>query len=376
VICTYGDAVTSVQVLLQGKFVEAVIMAIVLDAFASYISHLLKQVAEQELGMLLGVSHDIDKMGDKLHDLKNFLADAERRRITDKSVQGWVNDLKRVMYDATNIIDLCQLKAMERGRPSAANMKCFNHLLFCLQNPLYAHDIGSRIKSLNDRLDTINERSATFRFANLGSYEDRGNKVAMNGNKDRETSGELDLSGVVGEKIEEDTRRLVEIMLKQKGGNKNNVMVVAIVGVGGIGKTTLAQKVFNDEAIRSEFDKKIWLSVNQEFDKAELLRTAITLAEGDHRGEKALAVLQPTLTATLKANKILLVMDDVWNQKAWEDALKIPLVNAAAPGSCILITTRYESVARGMTAVEPYHHIAKLKDEDAWSLLKKQVLSK
>lgn len=122
-------------------------MAIVLDAFASYISHLLKQVAEKELGMLLGVHHEIHKMGDKLHDLTNFLADAERRRITDKSVQAWVNELKRVMYDAANILDLCQLKAMEQG-PSASGMKCFNPLLFCLQNPLYAHDIGSRIKSL------------------------------------------------------------------------------------------------------------------------------------------------------------------------------------------------------------------------------------
>uniref|UniRef100_A0ACD5UY43 Uncharacterized protein n=1 Tax=Avena sativa TaxID=4498 RepID=A0ACD5UY43_AVESA len=349
-------------------------MAIVLDAFASYISHLLKKVAEEELGMLLGVHHEIHKMGDRLHDLKNFLADAERRRITDKSVQGWVDELKRVMYDATNIIDLCQLKAMEQGPSSSAGMKCFNPLLFCLQNPLFAHDIGSRIKSLNHRLGAIKERSATFRFANLGSYEDRGNMVAVNGNNDRETSGEIDLSGVVGEKIEEDTRRLVEIMLTQKGGN-SNVMVVAIVGAGGIGKTTLAQKVFNDEAIRSEFDKKIWLSVNQEFNKAELLRTAITLAKGDHRGEKALAVLQPTLTSTLKANKILLVMDDVWNHRAWEDVLKIPLVNAAAPGSRVLITTRYDSVARGMTAMEPYHNIDKLEDEDAWSLLKKQVVS-
>ncbi|KAM0916691.1 hypothetical protein ACQ4PT_010032 [Festuca glaucescens] len=349
-------------------------MAIVLAAFASYISHLITQVVEKELGMLLGVHHEIQQMGVKLHDLTNFLADADRRRITDKRVQAWVNELKRVMYDAANILDLCQLKAMEQGPPSAACMKCFNPLVFCLRNPLYAHDIGSRIKSLNQRLDTINARSATFNFANLGSYEDRGNMVAVNGNNDRETSGELDLSGVVGEKIEEQTRRLVEIMLTQRRGN-SNVTVVAIVGVGGIGKTTLAQKVFNDEAIRSEFDKKIWLSVNQEFDKAELLRTAITLAGGDHRGEKALAVLQPALTATLKANKILLVMDDVWNQRAWEVVLKIPLVNAAAPGSCILITTRYETVARGMTAEEPYHHIDKLEDEDAWSLLKKQVIS-
>uniref|UniRef100_A0A453Q769 NB-ARC domain-containing protein n=1 Tax=Aegilops tauschii subsp. strangulata TaxID=200361 RepID=A0A453Q769_AEGTS len=97
----------------------------------------------------------------------------------------------------------------------------------------------------------------------------------------RETSWELDRSGVVGEKIKEDTRALVEIMVRRpevetSNTDNNRVMVFAIVGVGGIGKTTLAQKVFNDEAINANFDTKIWLSVNQGFDKVELLRTAIT----------------------------------------------------------------------------------------------------
>uniref|UniRef100_A0ACD6AM54 Uncharacterized protein n=1 Tax=Avena sativa TaxID=4498 RepID=A0ACD6AM54_AVESA len=68
-------------------------------------------------------------------------------------------------------------------------------------------------------------------------------------------------------------------------------------------------------------------------------------------------------------------MDDVWNHEAWECVLKTPLVNASASGSRILVTTRDERVARGMKVVLPYHHIDKLKDEDAWSLLHKQVVS-
>ena len=174
-------------------------MAMVLDAFASYITDYLKQVVQDELGTMLGVSGEIDKLGNKLQDLKNFLADADRRNITDKSVQEWVGQLKRAMYEAADILDLCQLKAMERG-PSSVNAGCFNPLLFCMRNPFHAREIGTRIKALNKRLDTIKERSAAFSFINLGSYEDRRSKVhgSHSMNKRRETSGEFDRSAVVG----------------------------------------------------------------------------------------------------------------------------------------------------------------------------------
>ncbi|KAF8762256.1 hypothetical protein HU200_009643 [Digitaria exilis] len=90
-------------------------MAAVLDALASYVQNMLIEMAKEELHMLLGVSQEIVKMDVKLRDLKNFLADADRRNITDLSVQEWVRELRNAMYDATNILDMCQVKAMEQG---------------------------------------------------------------------------------------------------------------------------------------------------------------------------------------------------------------------------------------------------------------------
>ncbi|KAK1625835.1 hypothetical protein QYE76_000150 [Lolium multiflorum] len=66
-------------------------------------------------------------------------------------------------------------------------------------------------------------------------------------------------------------------------------------------------------------------------------------------------------------------MDDVWDHGAWEGVLKIPLVNAAASYSRVIITTRDEGVARRMRATWPYHHVDTLTPDDAWSLLKKQL---
>ncbi|CAD6258017.1 unnamed protein product [Miscanthus lutarioriparius] len=171
-------------------------MVAVLAVLASYIQHMLVNMAKEEVHILLGVTWEIDKMGVRLGDLKNFLTDADRRNITDLSVKAWVGELRDAMYDATNILDLCQLKAMEQGR--SRDMGCFNPLLFCMRTPLHAHDIGNRIKNLSKRLDDIKARDASFNFINLGSYEDDESMKASFGSSTRESSGSLDGSRLVG----------------------------------------------------------------------------------------------------------------------------------------------------------------------------------
>jgi hypothetical protein len=346
-------------------------MAMVLDAFASYVQNMLTEMARDEVQMLFGVSGEIEKMETNLKDLKNFLADADRRNITDHSVQSWVGELRDAMYEATNILDICQLKAMERGKSQDAG--CLNPVLFCMRNPLHAHKIGSRIKNLNQRLEGIRKRSMGFGFIHLSSYEDHRRRVPSSSHARGETSGELDESSLVGEKIEEDTRNLVEMITTEDKNNK--ITIFTIVGVGGIGKTTLAQKIFNHDVIQQQFPKKIWLSVNQDFNPIELLRRAVIEAGGDHQSAGNMrTALERALKDALNGEKFLLVMDDVWDSRTWEGVLKTTLVNAALANGCrVLVTTRHDAVARGMMAKNPYHHVDKLVPEDAWLLLKKQV---
>nr|XP_025877894.1 disease resistance RPP13-like protein 4 isoform X5 [Oryza sativa Japonica Group] len=352
---------------------RSALMAVVLEALASNLSNVLAKMARKEVGMLLGISDKIDSLRVRLDGLKEFLADAERRRITDLHVQGWVKELKDAMYDATDILELCQLKAMDQD-----SRRSNNPSLLSLRNPLNAHHIGSRIMALNQRLDGIKQRAEQFSFIKLDRYGDCSRTAQGHGL--RRTTPELDRSGVVGNKIEQDTRRLVELLTREEeeasaASISSNVRVVAIVGVGGIGKTTLAQNIFNHQDIKEKFDKIIWLSINQEFSDPELVRTAITGAGGEHSGHQELSLLQPILREAISGKKIFLVMDDMWSVHAWNNSLRIPLVNSAAQGSWVLITTRDERVAREMKAIQPYHRVDILSRQDAWLLLKKQMAS-
>ncbi|KAF0896601.1 hypothetical protein E2562_026304 [Oryza meyeriana var. granulata] len=343
-------------------------MAIVLDAFVSYLSDLVIQVAKDQVGLLLGVSDEIGKLDEKLQFLKDYLADAEKKRITDNHVEGWVRKLKGIMYDATDILELCQLKAMEQG--ASVDLGCCNPLLFCLRNPLFAHNIASRIKKLNQSLDSICRTSAEFKFMKLEAYQDRRTASQL---ISRTTSPVLERSGVVGEKIEEDTSAIVKMLTEEWNAVHagNNVLLLALVGVGGIGKTTLAKKVFNEETVQEKFDEKIWLSVTQKFNQADLLRTAIVTTGGDHCGSHDRSMLEPILVNAIKGKKFFLVLDDLWTERAWNDFLCVPFSHGGH-GSRVIVTTRDDRIAKGVKAMY-IHRVNKLGSDDAWSLLKQQV---
>jgi len=84
-------------------------MAAILDAMGPYVMELIANMATEEVKMLLGISGDIEKLENNMESIKCFLADAERKCITEWSVQRWVQKLKNAMYDANDILDLCQI---------------------------------------------------------------------------------------------------------------------------------------------------------------------------------------------------------------------------------------------------------------------------
>ncbi|XP_064998385.1 putative disease resistance RPP13-like protein 1 isoform X1 [Musa acuminata AAA Group] len=176
-------------------------------------------------------------------------------------------------------------------------------------------------------------------------------------------------SDMVGEQLEDDAMALMKQLTKQDPSK--NVVVLAIVGIGGIGKTTLAKKVFNDGKIKASFRTTIWVCVSQKFSETDLLRNIVTGAGGSHGGEQSRSQLEPAVERLLRGNKFLLVLDDVWGAQIWEDLLRNPLQGGAA-GSRVLVTTRNAGIARQMKAAH-VHEMKLLPPEDGWSLLCKKV---
>ncbi|XP_078162373.1 putative disease resistance protein RGA3 [Carex rostrata] len=354
-------------------------MAMILDAFLSKFSELLMQMVQDEVGMLLGIPGQIEKLGKTVRDIQRVLPDAERKQSKSSAIQQWLMQLKDVMYDADDIIDLCQIKAKDRlagsSSHSSSNARCGCPLLSCFRNPVFAHGIGSRIKDINSRLEGIAKRKS-----NLGLNE---SQISYGPSKPvprvdsvitRKTDPLIVLDDIVGEKIEEDTNLIVNWLTEEEKSARKTIHVVAIVGMGGIGKTTLAKKIFNDPKIGEEFQLKIWVCISKEVNGIELLRCVIREVGGDHGAAQERSELVPLLERLVRGKQFLLVMDDVWeeSQVVWDGLLRAPM-SGGGHGSRLLITTQDERVANQMRAIKS-HRVDKLSLEDGWSLLTKQVV--
>ncbi|XP_019154270.1 PREDICTED: putative late blight resistance protein homolog R1A-4 [Ipomoea nil] len=127
-------------------------------------------------------------------------------------------------------------------------------------------------------------------------------------------------SGMVG--CKKQFEKILDQLLTQQTTNRRQV--VSIVGMGGIGKTTLAHKLYQDPSVTSHFDKRAWVTVSQEYNMEQMLRCLIgcvIAASRDELHEQSTGQYQflaERLYRSLKGQRYLIVIDDLWNTTAWD----------------------------------------------------------
>ncbi|XP_035546758.1 putative disease resistance RPP13-like protein 1 [Juglans regia] len=170
---------------------------------------------------------------------------------------------------------------------------------------------------------------------------------------------------------DEDKKKVIDLLLSSDASG-NEMCVIAIVGMGGIGKTTLAQQAYNDSRVEQHFNLKIWFCVSEEFVMPMVEKSIIEAATSSpcpkfENPEQFRVILKKNLTG----KKFLLVLDDVWRAKPDHREFLGQLLEYGARGSKILVTTRNKSVASAMHAIP--HHLELLPKDDCWSLFEKHA---
>uniref|UniRef100_A0A6V7QZ71 Uncharacterized protein n=1 Tax=Ananas comosus var. bracteatus TaxID=296719 RepID=A0A6V7QZ71_ANACO len=146
----------------------------------------------------------------------------------------------------------------------------------------------------------------------------------------------------------------VSVSAPTKRRKKENVSVLSIYGIGGVGKTTLAQIVYNDQRVADHFDLKIWICVSDNFDANSLSKEIIDNAgKGYETDRMNLSSLQETLKKLVMAHRFLLILDDVWNEDSGEWQKFYAPLSYGQEGSIILVTTRTLKVASIAGTVDP-----------------------
>ncbi|XP_071936862.1 putative late blight resistance protein homolog R1A-3 isoform X2 [Coffea arabica] len=162
-------------------------------------------------------------------------------------------------------------------------------------------------------------------------------------------------------------------VINQLESGSHKLQIVSIVGMPGLGKTTLAKKVYQDSSVVWRFHIRIWCTVSQEYNMKNLLVQILSCVYGEVNELKFLNEedLAFKLYKTLKRNRYLIVLDDVWDVKALH-GLRFAFPDDGN-GSRVLITSRDSNVASMVTfGVEP-HNLRVLTEEESWTLLQWKV---
>ncbi|KAM7493503.1 hypothetical protein LguiB_028112 [Lonicera macranthoides] len=342
--------------------VEIFVSAFVEVLIEKLASHMLSKMAR-----LQGIHTQLKKWKATLEIIQAVLNDAEEKQITDEAVRTWLGHLQHLAYDLDDVLDDLLTEALRRESVKATQEACTSKVrrlipTCCTNFPSpsalqFQYNMGSNLEKITQELQVLSTQKR-----DLGLKEVTG--IKSHGIGERETTFLVNESHVYSR--ENDKKEVIKMLLTNET-RAGEVSVISIIGMGGVGKTTLAQLVFNDDEVQERFVLKIWVCVSDEFDVLRITQRILGAKAED------LNEAQEKLKQKLSNQKFLLVLDDVWNDeyRKW-DQLRTPFL-AGAPGSVVLVTTRNEKVASTMSNVRGYH-LEKLSDDDCLSILARHAL--
>ncbi|KAL6136614.1 hypothetical protein ACLB2K_061909 [Fragaria x ananassa] len=331
-------------------------------------------LAAQELALAWGFKAELEKLGESVSTIQDFLRGAADQRLDDrgKAVEKWVKKLKQVAEDADDILDDFNYELLRRKVELHNHMKRKVLNFLSASNPLlFRVKMAHKIKKINDSLAVLKSEAS---FINL---------VAKKGDSmqrpDREQTDsffkndEKEKEKVVGR---EDAVRKIVTTLISSDNQQKNLSVMAIVGMGGLGKTTLAKSVYNEPAIDKHFPKRIWVCVSNTFEADTILSLMVDSLVPGKAGMKSQDALLKVLREEITGKRYVLVLDDVWNEERgkWEDLMSCLSKLNSNPGSCIIVTTRSTNVST-IAETLPRLELRKLSEEDCWSIIKQRALN-
>ncbi|KAM3733811.1 hypothetical protein ACB098_11G166200 [Castanea mollissima] len=340
-------------------------MSVIVEAALSvFFEVLFDKLSSSDLLMIFKqeqVHADLKKWTITLRNIRAVLTDAEEKQMTDNVVKSWLSDLEELAYDADDILDEFATEALRRKlnaeEPSTSKVRKFIPACCVRLNPstiMFDVNMRSKIKEINTRLqEIVTQKNALELRENTGLGRTGATRSRV------PTTSLVNEAHTHGR--EEDKKAIVKLLLSGESSNAP-LSVIPILGMGGMGKTTLAQLVYNDIEVSNYFDVKAWGCVSEDFDIVKVTREILQSATSESCNDNNLDLLQVKLKGKLSGKKFLLVLDDVWNENYndWT-RLRCPF-EFGAPGSKIIITTRNDRVSSTMGTTQAYM-LKKLPDD-------------
>ncbi|XP_072959931.1 disease resistance protein RGA2-like [Typha angustifolia] len=307
-----------------------------------------------------GVKDKLGRLEGLLIKIQSAVEAAEGREIKNTWLLRWLRRLKDAAYQADDVLDTFEYRILEQkangdevSSSFASSASNVAKRMRTAARSLFSCD--EDVKELSSVVENL-ERIA----AGVGDFVQLLQLDGCSKKSELPTNSRITSLLLPEEPIgrEEEKERIINLVLQSETNAVGNVSVIPILGIGGVGKTTLAQLVCEDERVKQHFSPIpiMWVCVSDSFDVVRLTREILEQADSNFKpGDiENFNRLQVNLKEKLRSQRFLLVLDDVWNENernVWEK-LRTPLLHGKE-GSKIIVTSRLQRVAALMGTVDP-----------------------
>ncbi|OMP03361.1 Disease resistance protein [Corchorus capsularis] len=339
-------------------------VSIIVEPIVSNIIETVASLIKEEL-VDQGAKEEVKKLSSNLTTIQAVLEDAEQRQLDaadNRSLRDWLAKLRDAAYDAQDILEsfttetfLWKRKQQVRKTPTPFSL---------ISKISYKSSFAYKIKEISVKFDEISKEKNNFHL----NASNQGGRPHQNFSH---ISSIVDTADVFGR--EPDRDRLIDLMISNEFDTEADISIIPIIGMAGLGKTTLAQLIYNDERVKNHFESRMWVCVTKEFNLRRILKEMIEYAY--HTGltsDLPINTLISVFLDIMAGKNFLLVLDDVWieNYQEWEQLQR--LLKQVGKGSRVLVTTRSTTVC-DIVGTKPPYNLEYLPEDECWSLFKKIV---
>ncbi|KAK4841670.1 hypothetical protein QYF36_008522 [Acer negundo] len=291
-----------------------------------------------------------EKWLNNLLSLDKLLGDAESKAYVNKEVEVWLDDLNEVSYDLEDLLEEIVTEELSH-QDKPRNIKIRIQGIFSAKLSSLEKVIKQRLEEITVKIENLQRNSDTLglRKASRIKREPCQQSLVIGRYKDKEA--------------------IIKLLLSD-GVSTDQTHVITMVGEHGVGKTTLAQLVYNDDRVKKQFDSKVWIQVSEDLDDLLLTNTIFLAFTSLPLGIEDLDSLQTSLKEYLCKKKFLLVLDNLTMHSDWRNLQKV--LTAGEKGSRIIVTTCHPELQETMGTL-PAFTVRSLTDQESWMVFARQA---
>ncbi|GLT61449.1 hypothetical protein SLA2020_341540 [Shorea laevis] len=275
-----------------------ILSPVIEEAVSKTVSFLKKRI-----GVAVGLEKELDRLGDSLILIQSVIQHAEERQESDPAIRRWLQKLKDVAYEAVDVLGECEYKVLKNKAKSPRQWSP-ESVYF---SPLFRNRMADKINSITKQLNDLKDWASMINLV-----------VSLRGQtcprQHQKTDSFLDNSTVFDR--EDDVSRILSLLRELR--SPHPISGISIVGMAGIGKTTIAKSIYMKAKEEKLYDLAAWVCVSEDFNDQIILQEMSEHFGCSSAPRNSINALLEDLAKKLENKTVLLILDDVWNEDPYK----------------------------------------------------------